>query len=278
MVKSILLAVDGSAYTDAQLKYAIQIAQSFDATVRVLSIVDVRIFEWAVVMGNDGFVPVMPSTVYKEESHKILDSKAEAVLDKCQSILTAEGVKHSVEKLEGAPADIICEKSPLVDLLIIGARGEFEKWKKKLVGATADAVVREWNKPIIITPKKFNRIKKILFAYDGSERSNRALQLVGVLATRLKTPVTVLTVHDREPIRNKMLQEAKTYLEPYEVALELVGTSGTPEKEIAQVSEAKKCDLILMGAFGHSRIREAILGSTTEQVMRNAQTPVLLSK
>lgn len=278
MMKSILLAVDGSAYTETQLKYAIQLAKALDSVVRVLSVVDVRIFEWAVVMGNDGFVPIMPSTVYKEESRKILDEKADAVLEKCDAILTKEKVNHTIEKLTGAPADLICEKAPLVDILIIGARGEFEKWKKKLVGATADAVVRQWPKPVIVTPKKFNKIKRLLFSYDGSEKANRALQILGVLAAHLCAPVTVLTVHDHEQVRRKLLKEAGVYLEPYGITVEPVGVSGNPEKEIPQVAHDKKCDLILMGAFGHSRIREAILGSTTEQVIRNTSTPVLLAK
>jgi len=278
MIKSILLAVDGSAYTETQLRYAIQLAKALDSVVRVLSVVDVRIFEWAVVMGNDGFVPIMPSTIYKEESQKILEEKANAVLEKCDAILTKENVTHTVEKLAGPPADLICEKAPLVDILIMGARGEFERWKKKLVGATADAVVRQWNKPIMITPKKFNKIKRLLFSYDGSEKANRALQILGVLSTHLRAPVTVLTVHDREQMRQKLLKEAQVYLEPYDVSVELVGVAGNPEKEIPQVAHDKKCDLILMGAFGHSRIREAILGSTTEQVIRNTSTPVLLAK
>ncbi len=278
MIKSILMPVDGSGYTEAQLKHSIRLAKNFGAVIRVLSIVDVRIFEWAVVMGNDGFVPMMPSNVYKEESRKIIEGKAQAVLDKCSGILTKDKIDFSVERIDGSPADIICEKAPLVDLLVIGARGEFEKWKKTLVGATADAVVRQWNKAIMLTPKKFKKISKIMFAYDGSERSNRALQLVGLLATQLKAPVTVINVQDKESLRQKLLEEAGQYLEPYKISVDLVGVSGNPEKEIPKVCEERKCDLIIMGAFGHSRIREAILGSTTEQVIRNTDVPVLLSK
>lgn len=278
MIKSILLSVDGSIYTDAQVKHAIKLAKAFKARIRVLSIVDVRIFEWAVVMGTDGFVPVIPSNVYKEESKKILESKVEAVLKKCSQILSKEKIDFETEKLHGSPSDIICEKAALVDLLIIGARGEFAKWKKTLVGATLDAVMRQWNKPILITPQKFQKISKILFAYDGSDRSNKALQLLAFCATNLKATVTILTVHDNQQIRKKLLNEASIYLAPYEITVELIGASGNPEKEIIRVSQDDKCDLIIMGAFGHSRIREAILGSTTEQVIRHASIPVLLSK
>ncbi|MFQ5824509.1 MAG: universal stress protein [bacterium] len=278
MIKSILLSVDGSIYTDSVVKQGIRLANAFESVIKVISIVDVRIFEWAVVMGTDGFVPVIPYSVYQEESKKILESKAKAVLDKCKSILKKEKIVFETEKLHGSPVDIICERSHLVDLLIMGARGEYAKWESKLVGATLDAVVRQCNKPILITSKKYQEISKILFAYDGSDKANKALQLAGYFAAKLKVPVTILTVNENEQIRNKFLQEANTYLEPYEVAVELIGTSGSSEKEIVKVAKDINCDLIVMGAFGHSRIRKAILGSTTEYVMRNSMTPVLLAK
>ncbi|MFQ5637092.1 MAG: universal stress protein [bacterium] len=277
MIKSILLSVDGSSYTEAQIKHAITLTKAFQSKVHVLSVVDVRFFEWAVSMGTEGFVPVIPSSVFKDEAKRMLESKADAVLKKCSAILEKEKISYDTEKLHGPPADIICEKSYLVDLLIIGVRGEFARWKNKLGGATLEAVVRQCNKPIFITPKKFTKISKLLLAYDGSNKANRALQLAGFFATKLQIPVAVVVVNDNTQIQNRYLEQAQTYLDAYEVDVEFIGVAGNPEKNIVKMSEEKSCDLMVMGAFGHNRIREAILGSTTAYVMRNAKIPVLLS-
>jgi nucleotide-binding universal stress UspA family protein len=278
MMKSILLAVDGSTYTDAQVKHCIQLAKSFQAQVRILSVVDIRIVEWAVVMGTDGFVPVTPSAVYKEETRKMLEEKADAVLDKCATILSKENIQFDVEKIQGPPADVIYERSHLVDLLVIGSRGEFAKWRKKQVGATLDAVVRLWNKPVFVTQATCKKTSKLLFAYDGSEKANKALQLGALFASQLQLPMVIISVHDRKQIRDRYLNEARTYLEPYKIDIELISCPGNPEKEIIRVSDEKQCDLTVIGAFGHSRIREAILGSTTEHVLRRINTPLLLAK
>ncbi len=278
MLKSILLSVDGSEYTDAQVKHATDLARAFAAHITVLSVVDVRISEWAVAMGTDGFVPMIPSNIYKEESQRILKERADAVIEKCTEIMTAEQLDFSTEQVHGAPADVICEKSRLVDMLMIGARGEFAKWKKNLVGATLDAVVRQWSKPVLITQKKYAKVSAILSAYDGSDRSNKALQLAALFAAALDCQLTVLTVHDNVKLRQKFLNEAKRYLAPHEVAVDFVGSTGNPEKEIIRMSHERSTGLIIMGAFGQSRIREAILGSTTEYVIRHAEVPVLLSK
>lgn len=278
MIKSMLLPVDGSVYTDAQVKCAIKMAKSFKAKIRLLSVVDVRIFEWATVSGAEGFVPVVPSTAYKEESKKMLDSKADAVLEKCVSMVESAKVSYDVEKIHGSPSDIILEKIPLVDLLIMGRRGEFAKWRKKLFGATLDAVIRQWNKPLLTTPQKFKPITNILVAYDGSEKANKALQLAGFFAQNLKSKIAILSISHHQKRRQKFLDEASEYLEPYGLDVELIGVGGQPEKEITRVSGEMKCGLIMMGAFGHSRIREALLGSTTDHVIRNSNTSVLLSK
>ncbi len=278
MVKSILLAVDGSTYTDAQVKYCTRLAKAFGSQVHVLTVVDVRFFEWAVSMGTEGFVPVIPSSVYQEETKRVLESKADAVLKKCAAILAKERVPFKSEKLHGPPADLICEQAYLADLVLIGVRGEFARWKSKIGGATLEVVVRQCDKPTLITPETYREIRRLLVAYDGSKKANKALQMAAYFAANLSAPLAVLTVHDADQLRQKYLQEAQTYLEAYAVETELIGIGGSPEKNIVNMAEERGMDLIVMGAFGHNRIREAILGSTTEYVMRNTNVPVLLCK
>lgn len=277
MVKTILLSVDGSVYSDAVLKQGILLAKAFDARIKVISIVDIRFFEWPTVLG-DAFVPIITPTVYQEETRKMLEGKTDAVLRKCTKILKEEDIEFETEKIHGPPADVICENAHVADLLIMGARGEFAKWQSKLVGATLEVVVRECNKAILITPQNFSEISKILVAYDGSEKANKGLPLAAYFAGKLKASVSIITVNDNEQVRNKYLKEAEDYLEPYKIKVKLFGVIGNPDKAIVEFAEKHKYDLIVMGSFGHSRIREAILGSTTEQVMRMAKIPLLLAR
>jgi nucleotide-binding universal stress UspA family protein len=88
--------------------------------------------------------------------------------------------------------------------------------------------------------------------------------------------VTVL--HDQEE-RKAILHEAEEYLEPYQIDFQLRHEFGDPDEILVNVSKHTATpSLMIMGGFGHSRIREAILGSTTVHVMRNAQKPLLLAK
>ncbi len=278
MIKSILVGVDGSEYTDSVLNYGINMARAFDAKLRVITIIDVRIFEWSVYMGVDGFAPVFPSSVYLDESRKLLNQKADSVLKKCRSILDQAGVSYTTEKVEGAPVDIICDKANVTDMVVLGAHGEFARWGTKMMGATTEAISRQCEKPLFIATKKVKEIKKILAPYDGSRNSNKALPMAGFFGTKLGASITIFTVDNDPELSESIAKEGKEYFSAYDVSVEIETRKGNPDDEIVRFGSEGKFDLIIMGAYGHARIKEAILGSTTEQVMRNAQIPVILVK
>jgi nucleotide-binding universal stress UspA family protein len=279
MVKSILLAVDGSAFTEPVLKYGITFAKKFQALLKVLTVVDIRIFEWAVAIGVEGFAPIIPSSGYQEESQKLLEQKAEEILKKTEDILKKSDIQYVLEKESGNPIDLICDKSRLVDMLIMGARGEFAKWSDKMLGATLEAITRLSIKPVFITPKDYKGVKKILIAYDGSENASKALSLAAFFASKLELPLCILNVNDSPQNARTLLDEAKEYLGVHKIPLlEEKVTKGDPAEKIVQISNELGVDLIIMGSYGHSRIREAILGSTTVQTMRKSTIPVLMAR
>ena len=279
MVKSILVAVDGSAFTEPVLQYGIELSKKFQALLRVLTVIDIRIFEWAVAIGVEGFAPIIPSSGYQEESQKLLDQKAEEILKKTELFLKAQAVDYVLEKESGNPVDVICDKAKLADLVILGARGEFAKWSDKMLGATLEAITRLSIKPVFISPKEFSDIKKIMIAYDGSENSSKALTLAAFFASKLDLPLLLLNVNESVESGKKILQEAKEYLTPYQISkVEEKISAGEPTAQIVDVSKNEQIDLIIMGSYGHSRIREAILGSTTVQTMRQVTTPVLMAR
>ena len=279
MIKSILLAVDGSVFSDSVLQYGLQCARQFRAILRVLTVIDIRIFEWAVAIGVEGFAPVIPSSTYQEESKKLLDQKADEVLNKTEKILSGQDAQFSMEKESGNPVDVICDKARYVDLVIMGARGEFARWNAKMLGATLEATTRLSIKPVMVVPKDFRPISKILVAYDGSKNASKALTLAGHFAASLQTPLDILNINSSRDTADSILSDAVEYLSAYDLpTTEKHIAEGDPAQLIVQTAHQLADDLIVMGSYGHSRIREAILGSTTVQVMRNSDLPILMAR
>jgi len=279
MIKSILLAVDGSMYTDAVLNHGIDLAKKLNAFLRVYSIVDVRIYEWVLNTGGEGYMPVIPSNVFHDESYKFHNERAEALLKAIDKKLKASGVRYETGKEEGSPVEVICELARQVDLLIMGARGDYARWGDRLLGATLESVSRQSQVPVMIVDKEYQEFKRIICAYDRSEGSSNALKLTAYLGGTLHLPIDVLTVHDNEMERRTTLEEAKKYMEPYNLEVQYRHEAGDATDILVQVThDSPESAILLMGCYGHSRLREAILGSTTVHVMRSALKPIILAR
>jgi nucleotide-binding universal stress UspA family protein len=131
----------------------------------------------------------------------------------------------------------------------------------------------------MIVDKQHNRFNSVTCAYDRSESSSQSLKLSAYIAGTLSLPLEVVNVNDDEQERIAILDEAKNYLQPYDLSASYRHETGDPEELLIQVTkDAPEPTVLTMGSYGHSRIREAILGSTTVQVMRRAAKPIILTK
>ena len=75
---------------------------------------------------------------------------------------------------------------------------------------------------------------------------------------------------------HKKLKNAETLLKKVGISYQVFYERGEPEKVISNHVENENIDLLVMGAYGHSRIRNLIIGSTTTQMIRSCRVPVLL--
>ncbi|MBN2423620.1 MAG: universal stress protein [Calditrichaceae bacterium] len=279
MIKSILCAVDGSPYSESVLRNAIYLAKQFDAIIRALTVVDIRLFDWTVATGADSFVPVMPSADFQAESQRIQEDKAKKVIDKAGDMLKKEGMNFELKSAAGIPVDEICDKARQNDLVVMGIRGEYERWSDKLLGVTLESVSRQISKPLMLVDRNFVEFNHIICGYDGSNSANKALQLSAFLSKSINLTLDVIMVSDSEEERSAVLREAEKYLQPYQISFNLCHDSGDVADVLVEAqNQSKNKPLIIIGSYGHSRLREAILGSTTIQVMRTAKKPIILAK
>jgi nucleotide-binding universal stress UspA family protein len=281
MIKSILLAVDGSVYTDSVLKHGIDWAKKLDAHLRVVSVVDVRIYEWVLNTGGEGYMPVIPSNVFHDESFKFHNERAESMLTTVSDKIKKENISCTTEKVEGSPVETLCEMSRQVDLIIMGARGDYARWGDRMLGATLESVSRQSHSPLMIVDQHYATFNQITCAYDRSDGSSHALKLAAYLGGVLKFPVEVVNINEDEEERKATLEEAKRYLEPYQLDVQYRHEAGDAAEILIQLTketETARSKMLIMGSYGHSRIREAIIGSTTVQVMRSAAKPIIVAR
>ncbi len=278
MIKSILVPTDGSDYSRAAVEYGIYIATKTDAQLTGLHVVDVKIIQGP-LFSDIAFYSGLP--VYYEFLPKIeaaLNKRADTILDEFREKAQRVGVKPELKKITGLIEDTIIEEGEKNDLLVLSKRGEhFHFNTEGLLGTTAESVVRRCKKPVIITPASFREIESMGLAYDGSAPAGTALKIAAELSQSAGWPITTLVICEDTSAAADLTRRVEEFLDPYQVENDIVVLRGREDREIIRFLQEGAVELMVMGAYGRGRIKEFFLGSTTSNVIRNSNIPILLT-
>ena len=278
MIKNILVPTDGSKASKVALRYGLWLSKTFEARLVGLHGIDVRALRGPFFRDISGALGFVPFQNYEPAIEQILEARAKVILQEFEEEAHREGVTARTSSRLGVISEVIAERGAKSDLIILGQVGEHAEWRRGMVGNTTESVVRRASRPILVVPETFREIHRILVAYDGSTYAAGALHVACALAVDLHSPVQIVTVAKDKEDAAILLSEASEYLEPFPVEGEGHHIEGNPEEVLLEHAEARGVDLIVMGAHGHGRIREFILGSTTACVIRKSPIPVLLAR
>jgi nucleotide-binding universal stress UspA family protein len=276
MIKSILVALDTSEYAEGAVKSAARLATAYGAALTTVHVMDVRIIEGPMFGSFDGYTVGNMASGQMDELRLILEEKAASIQKRAEEWLVDTGVRHTAQTLLAVPSLSIVEMMAEVDVAVLGARGEGARWGGSMLGSTVEKVAREGTKPLLVTRQQPCKFKKCLVAYDGSQHSQHSLLLADDICRHCSAEITVLTVNNSAGEGETRLDEAKKLLASSPLAVKWLNLSGDAGPAVINTAKDEDADFVMMGAFGHSRIREAIIGSTTVEVMRGAQAAVLL--
>ncbi|MGH7814165.1 MAG: universal stress protein [Candidatus Binataceae bacterium] len=278
MIKKILIGIDTSEHSRNAQAYAFHLARQFGASLVGLHIVDIVSIEGSFFHDISGSLGLEPYLDFSSKMREVLTGRGREVLAEFAEAAKREGIPAETVLDMGIVPNQICERAKGADLVIIGHRGVNERFSTGLLGSTAETVARKCPRPVFISPKQFREINRPVLAYDGSERSARAMRAAAEFSSAIGKPLTVITVARDPKLGERTLAEARAYFEPYTPKAEFKLIAGHANEEIMKYLKENDSDLLFIGAYGHSRIIEMVLGSTTEYVLRNAPCPVFLSR
>jgi nucleotide-binding universal stress UspA family protein len=222
-----------------------------------------------------GFEPYLD---FSTKMREILEERGKSILEDFSESCRKQGVRHQTFLDMGLIANEICGRAKLADLVVVGHRGINEEFSTGLLGSTAETITRKCPRPVFVSTKQFRAVERPLLAYDGSQRASSAMESAAEFCTRLGLPLTVLTIGKEDKLIESIQHQAKAYLGSYAIAAHYESARGYPEQKIIEFLANFGHDLLFIGAYGHRRIIEMVLGSTTEYVMRNAACPVFMTR
>lgn len=286
-MKKILLCSDGSAFAENTYRYGAWFATNLKAEeVDVLCVTDVRGQQAMSQQNLSGSIGIDASenllnrlVELEHEKAKINHQRAKLVLQEAAQTLKKEGVERiNLLHETGFLVDCLAKFEASCDLIVLGKRGEAAEFASGHLGANLERIVRSSYKPCLVTSRQFKPIKRVLIAYDGSRSSDKILQFIADSSVFEGLELHIVTVakNAEEQTAIAQLESAKKLAQQagFEPVCSVI--EGHSEKAISNYVTEQDMSLLLMGAYGHSRIRHLVIGSTTAQMLRSSHIPVLL--
>jgi nucleotide-binding universal stress UspA family protein len=279
-MKRVLICSDGSAYSQVCCEYAAWLAGRTACRFEVLYVTDLRQFEVPMIADLSGSLGVQPYQAILGKLQELEKEKARIVLQEAARFFAerAPSVEVTTSHRTGFLVDCLSDFEKDAELVMLGKRGENANFATEHLGSTMERVVRASKKPCLVTSRSFKPVERVLLAFDGGKSGRRALEFLEKDDTLrgLELHVVIVAARETEEASLATLREAEERLTVAGFKSVCQMMHGIPEDEIADYIEAKAINLIIMGAYGHSRIRHLVIGSTTAEMMRQCRVPVLL--
>ncbi len=213
------------------------------------------------------------------EAHKSLKN-AQALLAAFESSAEKAGILHErvLERcLSHQVPGLFVQYARLRDLTMVSVPESYDQWY-------AETVIFESGKPTLVLPERPRArpfdLKTIMVAWDFSRAAARAIADAIPILEKARE-VRIVTVTNEKVIDSKhSAEELAKNLSRHgiDVVLDKVDAAGRPIGQVLETQAAScSADILVMGAYGHSRFREFILGGATRSLLSKPPIPILFS-
>jgi len=227
-----------------------------------------------------GWVTRFASSLLSAEN-KRLDAVARHVAEMVRAEAEAMGVTCSVETPQAPYHELVADftrQARVHDLVVIDS--EPESWK--VDRGMIEALLTDTGKPVLVVPPGSTSFAsaRIVVAWDESARAARA---VGDALPFLRTAkaVTILTVHGEKHLPNAIPgADLARFLSRHEVRCSVEDapvTNGNVAETIRAAAGRLDADLVVMGGYAHSRLRQMVFGGVTQSLLNDCAFPLMLS-
>lgn len=283
MIKSILVPATGQTFDDAVMETALRVAQ---VTTAHIELCYVRTPSWE-VMDTPGYnvwavgaavAPALAQLDARIEQEcgqararfaEICRRKGVAVVEQAN---VATCITASWSEADAQP-DALAYHAHHADLIVVGRPG----YSNGLTRPQVDAILSDSGRPLLIagSTARSSISGTVFVCWKETPESARAISAALPL---LHAAQRVVIAHVNEAADPIPLGGVVRYLKHHGIAAEarLLPRRGSVADTLAAAADAHQADLVVLGAFGHSRARERVFGGCTSGFLDDARAPVLM--
>lgn len=276
-MRNVIACIDGAGYTESVCDYAAWAAKRLAAPLEFLHVL-IRDGQAKVDASGSIGLGAQESLLQElsdldERRSIIAREHGRQLLDGAKQRAIAAGVPQvDTRQRHGEFVDTLVEMEPDARLYILGQHAHESKPRRFLLDHNLESAVRALHCPILVANAKFAEPQRFLIAFDGSTTCRKMIEMVAdsPLLRGLDCHV-VMVGNDEEALR-----WASGRLSDVGFQVTSQQLDGEPANVLADYVQQQHINMIVMGAYGHSRIRHLIVGSTTTAILQQSKVPVFI--
>lgn len=268
-MKSILLHIYDDTGLEGRMQAAFDLARAFEGHITCLHATPYEDY-----FATD---PLLAASLPAEFSAKMEMLKIELqVMVKAR--MQREGVSWEWVHVDDAMARGLIRRSALADIIVLSLAGPTPEWDqpRPLAAAVATGAMAA----VLAIPagiERFDAAAPVVIGWNGSAEAALAIKAALPLL-RLASSVHLIEVEERKSAYPR--DSAARYLSSHAISVEILKRrpiDGSVSRTLSQVATELGAGLLVMGAFGRSRLRELLLGGVTRDLLRSSSVPLLLA-
>lgn len=283
-MNSVIACIDGSQSATAVCDAALWASKRLDASLQLLHVLDRS--EYPVKGDLTGSIGLGSREHLLDELVLLDEKRSRIALEQGMAMLEAARARVSnadigeVQLLQrhGRLVESLLDLEESMRLLVIGRQGEAHEKSAHTIGSHLESVIRTVQRPILVALPGFSAPKRFMIAYDGSSTARKALDMVAgsPLLQGLECHVVNVAAQSRQSLSDAELEEACYALRSQGFMVKGKVLEGDIQSALQVYAREQALDLMVMGAYGHSRIRQFFVGSNTSRMLSMSDIALLL--
>ena len=275
MFRTVLVHVDNLTASAERTRFAIDLAREFDATLIGLTAGLPRL-PIEVYASSLGTVAVGPDYTEFDRQHVEAEFGTSAAAFK--KATDGSGLDTDWRAIFESPSIAVAHAAGAADIVVVGAGDQ------SLLGdfgtPSAGEIVLHTGRPILVVPEGRDRFKQqnVVVAWKDSPEAQRAIADAIPFMKRAATVAVVQVQEEKE--RESSLHDAEAFLVRHGIAAKtqvLQPSGATVADQLIEFARRGQADLIVAGAYGHTRLREWVFGGVTRGLLKRSPIPCLFS-
>lgn len=176
----------------------------------------------------------------------------------------------------GSLVETLVDLGPEGRLFVLGQHHPAEPGTKLHLDHHVEQAIRAVQCPVLVASNEYHEPKSFAIAFDGSLTGRKMVETVAASPLLKGLRCHVAMAGEQTEAGHNHLAWARELLDAAGFDVHVAVIFGEPETSLPTYLKAHALDLLVMGAYGHSRIRQLIVGSTTTTLLRTSPVPVLV--